>query len=153
MGNPNFSYKEIPVFYEEDESIKMKIEDEDYEFFPISMGNPHVVCFKKNIDEIELKKIGKIVENYKYFPNKTNVEFVQIIDDKNIKLRVWERGVGETLSCGTGATSGAIIANKNGLTNNEVNVKIKGGNLKVIFDKNAYLIGEAENVFEGSIEL
>ena len=85
MGSPIFDYNEIPVFYENDASINIKIDDKVYEFFPISMGNPHVVCFNKNIDEIDINKIGSIVENYKYFPNKTNVEFVQILDKDNIK--------------------------------------------------------------------
>lgn len=153
MGRPTFSYKEIPVFYEDNKSINIKIENNMYEFFPISMGNPHVVCFQNDIDKIELKKIGKIIENYKYFPNKTNVEFAQIINRKNIKLRVWERGVGETLSCGTGTTATAIMANKKNFTDNEMDVEVKGGKLKVIFNENAYLIGEARKVFEGKLDI
>ena len=125
MGIPIFSYKEIPVFYEDNKSINIEFENDTYEFFPISMGNPHA----------------------------TNVEFAQIIDRNNIKLRVWERGVGETMSCGTGTTGAAVMANKKNLTDNEVNVELKGGKLKVIFDKNAYLIGEARKVFEGKIDL
>lgn len=153
MGIPILDYDKIPVFYENDGSINIKIEDEIFEFFPISMGNPHVVCFKENIEKINLNKIGKIVENYKYFPNKTNVEFVEILDKNNIKLRVWERGVGETLSCGTGACSAAVISNIKKSTNNELNVEIKGGKLKIIYNKNVELIGEAENVFEGKVKL
>lgn len=153
MGIPIFSYKEIPVFYEDNKSINIEFENDTYEFFPISMGNPHAICFRDNIEQIDIEKIGKIVENYKCFPNKTNVEFAQIIDRNNIKLRVWERGVGETMSCGTGTTGAAVMANKKNLTDNEVNVELKGGKLKVIFDKNAYLIGEARKVFEGKIDL
>lgn len=153
MGNPIFSYREIPVFYEDNKSINIEVGDDNYEFFPISMGNPHAICFRDEIEQIELEKVGKIVEKYRYFPNKTNVEFAQVIDKNNIKLRVWERGVGETLSCGTGATATAIIANKKNFTNNEVNVELKGGKLKVIYDENAYLIGEARNVFEGKLDL
>lgn len=153
MGKPTFSYEEIPVFYEDNKSINIEIENDTYEFFPISMGNPHVVCFRDNIEDIKLEQVGKIVENYKYFPNKTNVEFAQIIDRTNIKLRIWERGVGETLSCGTGTTATAIMANKRNLTDDEVNVEVKGGRLKVIFNENAYLIGEARNVFEGKLNI
>lgn len=153
MGKPTFSYEEIPVFYEDNKSINIEIENDIYEFFPISMGNPHVVCFRDNIEDIKLEQVGKIVENYKYFPNKTNVEFAQIIDRKNIKLRIWERGVGETLSCGTGTTATAIMANKRNLTDDEVNVEVKGGKLKVIFNENAYLIGEARSVFEGKLDI
>ncbi len=153
MGKPIFSYKEIPVFYEQNKSINIEFENDTYEFFPISMGNPHVICFKDDIEQIKIDRIGNLIENYKYFPNKTNVEFAQIIDRNNIKLRVWERGVGETLSCGTGTTATAIMANKKKFTGNEVDIEVKGGKLKVIFNEKAYLIGSARKVFEGNLDI
>ena len=152
MGEPIFCYKEIPVFYENNRSINIKIDSEIYELFPISMGNPHAVCFKNDIENIDLEKIGKILEGYKYFPSKTNVEFVQIIDNENIRVRVWERGVGETLSCGTGASAAGVISNLKKSTNNELKVELLGGNLEIIFNKNVFLIGDAKKVFEGKIE-
>lgn len=153
MGEPIFDYNEIPVFFENEKSINIKIDDEIYELFPISIGNPHVVCFKDDIDKINLHKLGSLIENYKYFPNKTNVEFVQILDKQNIKLRVWERGVGETLSCGTGASAATVISSLKKSTEKELNVNLKGGKLIIKYDKNVYLIGEAEEVFEGKIDI
>lgn len=134
----------------------IEIEGKQYQVYPISMGNPHAVCFVKNLEEFEVDKIGPILENYKYFPNKTNVEFVEIVDRKKIKLRVWERGVGETNSCGTGACAGSMIAIHEKFTDPEVTVDLKGGKLQIFYDKFNHTIslkGEAEFVFEGNIEM
>ena len=134
----------------------IEINEKQYQVHPISMGNPHAVCFVKNVDEFDVAKIGPILENYKYFPNKTNVEFVEILDKKNIKLRVWERGVGETNSCGTGACASAMIAINEKFTESEVTVDIKGGKLQIDyhkFDNTIELRGPAEIVFEGEIEM
>ena len=133
----------------------IEIEEKQYLVYPISMGNPHVICFVKDVDNFEVEKIGPIIENYKYFANKTNVEFVQIIDENNIKVRVWERGVGETNSCGTGACASTMIAINEKLTENEVTVNLKGGKLDIKYNEeegNVYLKGPAEIVFEGKIE-
>ena len=134
----------------------IEIENKQYKVHSISMGNPHAVCFVKDVEDFEVEKIGPVLENYKYFPHKTNVEFVEIVDDKNIKLRVWERGVGETNACGTGACAGTMIAIKEKLTGNDVTVNLKGGNLQIHYDKNENIIemtGEAQMVFEGKIEM
>lgn len=134
----------------------IEIEEKQYQVHPIGMGNPHAVCFVKNVDEFPVKKIGPILENYKYFPNKTNVEFVEILDGKNIKVRVWERGVGETNSCGTGACASSMIAINEKFTEEKVTVHLKGGKLEVKYDKQKNTIelsGPAEIVFEGKIEM
>lgn len=134
----------------------IEIGDKQYKVHPISMGNPHAVCFVKNVDDFEVEKVGPIIENYKYFPNKTNVEFVEIIDKKNIKVRVWERGVGQTKSCGTGACASAMIAIMEKFTEDEVTVDLKGGKLQINynkFGKNVELTGPAEIIFEGHIPL
>ena len=134
----------------------IEVEDKQYQVYPISIGNPHAVCFVKNIDEFDVKKIGPIFENYKYFPNKTNVEFVEIVDRKNIKVRVWERGVGETNSCGTGACASSMVAINEKFTDSEVDVELKGGKLNVKYNKKeniVELMGPAEIVFEGEIEV
>lgn len=134
----------------------IEIENKQYKVHPISMGNPHAVCFVKDVEQFEVEKIGPVLENYKYFPHKTNVEFVEIVDDKTIKLRVWERGVGETNACGTGACAGAMIAMKEKLTGNDVAVNLKGGNLQIHYDKTENIVemtGEAQMVFEGKIEM
>lgn len=98
MGNPVFEYSKIPVIFpnvieKKLQSTKIEIDKKVYEIFAVSMGNPHAVCFVENLEEIELEKIGPIIEKYKYFPNKTNVEFVQIMGKNRIKVLVWERGV------------------------------------------------------------
>lgn len=134
----------------------LEIDKRQYLLYPISMGNPHAICFVKDVEKLELEKIGPIIENYKYFPNKTNVEFVQIISEKKIKIRVWERGVGETNSCGTGACSSAVIAMNENLIEDEVVVELKGGNLDIEYNKEKKCVklkGEAEMVFEGQIEM
>ena len=133
----------------------IEIKNIQYKVYPISIGNPHAVCFVKNIDNFNVKEIGSYLENYKYFPNKTNVEFVEILDRKNIKLRVWERGVGETNSCGTGACAASLISIYAKNIENHVNVELKGGKLEINYNRNnnhIELIGPAENIFEGRIE-
>lgn len=145
MGRPNLDHIKYII----------EIDDKQYAVYPISIGNPHAVCFVKNVDEFEVEKIGPILENYKYFPQKTNVEFVEILDRNNIKVRVWERGVGETNSCGTGACASAIISINEKFTDNQVIVDLKGGKLEVKYCKakeRLNLKGPAEMVFEGKIE-
>ena len=134
----------------------IEIDDFQYQVHPVSMGNPHAVCFVKNVDEFDVKKAGPILENYKYFPNKSNIEFVEIIDNATIKVRVWERGVGETKSCGTGACASAIVSISEQYVENDVVVKLEGGDLNIHYDKEKKFIelkGEAEIVFEGNIEM
>ena len=155
MGEPIFEYKKIPVIYE-NQKEKRCIEIENKEFYPISLGNPHVVCFTSNVNEINIEEIGKKVENNKYFPNKTNVEFVQIINENEIKVRVWERGVGETLSCGTGACAAAVISYLYKSTNCDTIVDLEGGILKIKYDKEKnkiYLEGDAKEVFRGNLAI
>ncbi len=133
----------------------IEIEEKQYYVYPVSLGNPHAVCFVKDVENFEVEKIGAILENYKYFPNKTNVEFVEIVDQHKMKVRVWERGVGETNACGTGACASCMIAIKEKFTENDITVDLKGGSLKIYFDKESqemFLEGEAEFVFDGKIE-
>lgn len=159
MGKPIFEPRRIPVYLPKDEiknvhSILIKIENEEYEFFVVSMGNPHAVCFVDNLDKVNVSKLGNIVENYKYFPNKTNVEFVEIIDKKNIKIKVWERGVGKTLACGTGACAASAVGYKKTLLEKHVNVELDGGKLSIECDENNInMIGDAEFVYEGRLNL
>ena len=152
MGEPIFDIEKIPIFYSE-KKYNGSIHIEGIETYPISMGNPHTVCFVEDVNKIDIEKYGKLIEDYKYFPNKTNVEFIQILNESRIKLRVWERGVGETLSCGTGICAATVISNKYKSTNSELTVETKGGVLNTIYDKNVKLIGSAEIVFEGKIDI
>lgn len=160
MGEPSFNFNEIGVYYENNaidtyNEEKFKgIQINEFTVFPISMGNPHCVCFVDNVDEIDIEKTGKLIENYKYFSNKTNVEFVEIKNNSTIKVRVWERGVGETLSCGTGACSSAIISNLYKSTESEMIVELRGGNLKVKYTGERVLLqGSAEFVYEGEMNI
>lgn len=160
MGEPSFNFNEIGVYYENnaidtynEENFK-GIQINEFTVFPISMGNPHCVCFVDNVDEIDIEKAGKLIENYKYFSNKTNVEFVEIKNNSTIKVRVWERGVGETLACGTGACSSAVISNLYKSTESEMIVELRGGNLKVKYTEGRVLLqGSAEFVYEGEMNI
>lgn len=122
----------IPAYLPKEEALKeyhtisVDIEGQEYKFDLVSMGNPHCVCFVNDLSKIDVDKIGSFVENYKYFPNKTNVEFVQVLDRNNIKIKVWERGVGRTISCGTGACASSVCAIKRDFVNNNVNVGLEG---------------------------
>ncbi len=122
----------------------------------ISIGNPHAVVFVENVDNIQIDKIGPIIENYKYFPQRTNVEFVQILDKNLIKVRVWERGSGETLACGTGSCAAVIAGVTNNLTKRKVKVLLQGGELEIDWneeDNSIYMKGIATKVFDGIIEI
>ena len=117
------------------------------------MGNPHSVTIVDNVSDFDVKKYGSILEINEVFPNKTNVEFVEIKDPENIKMRVWERGAGETLACGTGACASVVACNLNGLTKRSVNVELLGENLNIELgeDNHVYMTGPAVTVFEGEL--
>lgn len=135
---------------------ELEILDNKIETINISIGNPHTVIFVENVDNIQIDKIGPIIENYKYFPQKTNVEFVQILDKNLIKVRVWERGSGETLACGTGSCAAVIAGVTNNLTKRKVKVLLQGGELEIDWneqDNNVYMKGIATKVFDGTIEI
>lgn len=135
---------------------ELEILDNKIETINISIGNPHAVIFVENVDNIQIDKIGPIIENYKYFPQKTNVEFVQILDKNLIKVRVWERGSGETLACGTGSCAAVIAGVTNNLTKRKVKVLLQGGELEIDWNEqnnNVYMKGIATKVFDGTIEI
>ena len=161
LGEPRFEAQKIPVYLPKDEMLKkyhtieIEYENEKYKFDLVSVGNPHAVCFVEDINKIDVDRIGAFVETYKYFPNKTNVEFVQVMDKNNLKVKVWERGVGRTISCGTGACAASVCAILKKMVNNNVTVQLEGGRLHINydFDGNIELTGGAEFCFEGRIEL
>ena len=157
MGKPIFNGRQIPTRYG-DSIVKNKIiniENNDYEITCVSMGNPHCVVFRKDIHKLDLEKIGPLFENHEMFPERINTEFVEIIDEKTLKMRVWERGSGETLACGTGACAVAVSSVLNGFCEKDKDIKIhtKGGVLTVKWHKNdnVYLSGNAVKVFDGEI--
>ena len=157
MGEPILLPKQIPVISSEDivKNLKLKALDKEFIFACVSMGNPHAITIVDNVEKFDVEKYGKILEIDKAFPKKTNVEFVQIIDKNNIKMRVWERGSGETLACGTGACATAIACNLKGLTNRKTNIKLLGGTLEIEWDEkdnHVYMTGPAVTVFEGILD-
>lgn len=131
--------------------VKLQVLDKEFDFTCVSMGNPHAIAVVDNLDNFDVEKYGKIVECDKHFPQKTNVEFIEIVDKSTIKMRVWERGSGETLACGTGASATAVACVLNGLVDPEIDIKIKllGGDLSIKWDKYVYMTGPARIVFEG----
>ena len=136
--------------------IDLKILDKNLKIIPISMGNPHAVIFVDNIEKIDIDKYGPAIENNKYFPRKTNVEFVEILDRNLVKMRVWERGAKETYACGTGACAAVVAGNVNNLNKKQVKVLLKGGELEINWNeetKEIYMTGIATKVFEGKIRL
>ena len=171
MGEPILEGKDIPVNLS-DKIIKypLKIENADgsshtpqstvhspsFEITCVSMGNPHCVIFVDDVDQFPVAIYGPLIENYPIFPKRTNVEFIQVLNNKRLKMRVWERGSGETLACGTGACASAVAANLNGLAGRKVTVHLAGGDLKIEWsekDNHVYMTGPAVEVFEGTVEL
>ena len=126
-------------------------EEEIYNVTCLSMGNPHCVLFVENVDEFPVEHIGPMIENHQVFPKRTNVGFVQILSKNELKVRVWERGCGETLACGTGTCAAVAAANKLGKVEDKVTVHVLGGNLQVEVGKTLFLTGAAEKVFEGRL--
>lgn len=134
----------------------LTINNDNYIINTISVGNPHCVIYTDDVQKINLSNIGPLIENNSFFPNKTNVEFVQVIDKNNIKMRVWERGSGETLACGTGACASSVISYLNGMVNNECTVHLSKGTLHIYFDnitKHVFLSGPSTKVFDGDINI
>lgn len=122
----------------------------------ILIGNPHAVIFTKDIENIPIKKYGPLIENHKYFPQKTNVEFVEILENNLIKMRVWERGSGETFACGTGSCAAVVAGVSNNLIKRDVKVLLRGGELDINWDKktnNIYMKGMATKVYDGIMEI
>ena len=156
MGEPILTPKEIPVIAEEEpvKNLKLKAKDKEFTFTCVSMGNPHAITFVENTKAFDVETYGKILEVDKAFPNKTNVEFIEVVDKNHIKMRVWERGAGETLACGTGACASVVACCLNGLTENKVNVELLGGILEIEWEKqdnHVYMTGPAVTVFEGEL--
>lgn len=134
---------------------KLKIQNKLFNITCVSMGNPHAVIFVDNVDNIDISKYGMLISENSMFPNRTNVEFVEIVDKNTLKVRVYERGAGETLACGTGACASIVAANEEGYVTKNVEIILKGGVLKVEWNKsenNVYMRGPATIVYEGQID-
>ncbi|HEY8443611.1 MAG TPA: diaminopimelate epimerase [Clostridia bacterium] len=155
MGAPIFEPNLIPVDLDGDKIINrpLEVDGKTYYITCVSMGNPHCAVFLDEIQSLDLNALGPKFENHKVFPKRVNTEFIKVIDKNNIELRVYERGSGETLACGTGACAAVVAGYINGYTNNEVNVSLKGGLLKIKYDKTVIMTGNAVTVFEGEIDV
>lgn len=160
MGAPILKAADIPVVSEDEDGQviagKIDVDGQEYEMTCVSMGNPHAVVFMDDIENLEIEKIGPKFENHVRFPRRTNTEFVKVVSRDYVEMRVWERGTGETLACGTGTCATVVACILNGLTDDEVTVKLLGGNLKIKWDREAnlvYMTGPAVTVFEGEIEI
>ena len=160
MGSPILTPKEIPVLAEGKAAVHSPIEVEGntYYFTGVSMGNPHAVVFMDDVEHLEIEKIGPKFENHSLFPDRVNTEFVKIIDEHTVQMRVWERGSGETLACGTGACAVAVasILNHHVDGSTPVTVKLLGGDLEIFWDREenlVYMTGPATTVYDGEIDL
>lgn len=158
MGAPILKASDVPVISENETVVAedIVVKGKTYQMTCVSMGNPHAVVFMDNVADLDIEKVGPHFENHERFPRRTNTEFVRVIDRKTLEMRVWERGTGETLACGTGACATAVAAILNGYAEDEVTVKLLGGDLKIKWDKDentVYMTGPCEVSFEGVIEV
>lgn len=159
MGIPILDSKLIPVNLDVEQVINypLVVNNQEYLITCVSMGNPHCVIFTEGIDYLDLEKIGPLFENNPVFPERINTEFVEIIDDKTMKMRVWERGSGETLACGTGASASVVAAIYNNVftRDQEIKVILKGGELYITLtsDSHVFMRGSATEVFTGEYKL
>ena len=158
MGEPILNPKEIPVISDEEpvKNLMLEAEGRKFKFTCVSMGNPHAITEVEDTEKFDVEKYGKVLEVDKAFPNKTNVEFIQIVDKNHVKMRVWERGAGETLACGTGACATAVACYLNGKTDRNVEVELLGGKLFIEWNEennHIFMTGPAVTVFEGVLEI
>ena len=160
MGSPILTASQIPVVSSTEEMINapLKVNGETYYITAVSMGNPHAIVYMTDVDHLDIGEIGPYFENHMAFPDRVNTEFVEVLDDHTLKMRVWERGSGETLACGTGACAVAVASILNGHVDGEkpVTVKLLGGDLEIFWDRQenlVYMTGSAATVFDGEIDL
>lgn len=154
MGKPILAPDQIPVAAEGDMAVNVPVlvDGTEYRMTAVSMGNPHTVIYMDDIEHLDIEKIGPKFENHERFPNRVNAEFVKVLDRHTAQMRVWERGSGETLACGTGACAVAVACILNGLTEDKVTVRLLGGDLLIEWDREkdtVYMTGPAEVVFDG----
>lgn len=156
MGAPELIAENVPVVCEKEQAVDEPITvlGKEYKMTCVSMGNPHAVVFMDDVEHLKIEEIGPHFENHERFPKRINTEFVKVLDRQNVQMRVWERGTGETLACGTGCCATLVACVLNGLTDETVTVKLLGGEIKITWDREAnlvYMTGPATTVFEGEI--
>ena len=158
MGEPILRGVDIPTIFDLPTVVSQPIVVSGKKILTtcVSMGNPHSVVYVEDVDSLDLEKIGPSYESHPAFPHKTNTEFVEIISRNEVKMRVWERGAGETMACGTGACAVAVASVLNGFTDRDVRVKLRGGDLQIKWDdddNHVYMTGPATTVYEGDVEI
>ena len=154
MGSPILTPAEIPVVAEGERAVDepIVVDGTEYRMTCISMGNPHAIVNVDDVKNLPIEKIGPLFEKHERFPNRVNTEFVKVLDRNTVEMRVWERGSGETLACGTGACATAVACILNGLTEEKVTVKLLGGDLEIEWDREknkVFMTGPAKVVFDG----
>ncbi|WP_371278643.1 diaminopimelate epimerase [Dorea sp.] len=158
MGKPKLEADLIPIISEREQVIDepIEVDEKEYHMTGVSMGNPHAVIYVDDVKGLDLEKIGPKFENHERFPKRINTEFVHCIDRQTVEMRVWERGSGETLACGTGACAVAVSSILNNLTDTQVTVKLLGGDLQIEWDREkdrVFMTGPATVVFDGVIDI
>ena len=158
MGKPELEADLIPIISEREQVIDepIEVDGKEYHKTGVSMGNPHAVIYVDDVKGLDLEKIGSKFENHERFPKRINTEFVHCIDRQTVEMRVWERGSGETLACGTGACAVAVSSILNNLTDTQVTVKLLGGDLQIEWDREkdrVFMTGPATVVFDGVIDI
>ncbi|HEY8499844.1 MAG TPA: diaminopimelate epimerase [Clostridia bacterium] len=158
MGEPILKTRSIPV----DSDIELfvnqplQVSGEEYRVTCVSMGNPHAVVYVKNVSEFPVGKVGPEIEKHPLFPEKINAEFVEVINSKRLKMRVWERGTGETMACGTGACAVLVASSLNGVSERKATVELLGGNLEIEWNESnnrVYMTGPATLAFTGELHI
>ena len=162
MGAPIFETNRIPVKLDQGDNqeefpkLSLKVEDKEFEFYCVSVGNPHAITIVQQLDSFDVEKYGKPLEVDSHFPNKSNIEFVEVVDENKLKMRVWERGTGETFACGTAATACVAACCRNGYIKRKASVELLGGTLQFEWkeeNNHIYMTGPAVTVFEGQLEI
>ena len=158
MGAPELIAGEVPVISENQTVVNEEIvvKNQTYYMTCVSMGNPHAIVFMDDVAQLDIEAIGPFFENHERFPRRTNTEFVRVIDRNHVEMRVWERGTGETLACGTGCCATVVACVLNNLTDCNVNVKVLGGSIDITWDREdnlVYMTGPAETVFDGEVSI
>jgi diaminopimelate epimerase len=158
MGSPILEAAEIPVLAEKSPVVDepITVGGREYRMTCVSMGNPHAVVFTDNVKDLPLAEIGPLFEHHERFPSRTNTEFVEVVSRDYVRMRVWERGSGETLACGTGCCATGVACILNGKTDNAITVEVLGGRIRIEWDRDRneiWMTGPATSVFEGDVEI
>jgi len=158
MGEPIFAPEQIPVLSHNDRVVAedIVVDGKTFQMTCVSMGNPHAIVYMEDVAGLKIEDIGPKFESHKRFPKRTNTEFTKVLDRSNVQMRVWERGSGETLACGTGACATAVACVLNGLTDREVILHLLGGDLQIRWDEvsnHVFMKGAATTVFDGEIDI